>query len=29
MNLADLQREAHAIAKEKGWWDEPRTMIPS
>ena len=26
MNLADLQREAHAIAKEKGWWDEPRTF---
>ena len=26
MNLADLQREAHAIAKEHGWWDEERTF---
>ena len=26
MNLADLQREAHAIACEKGWWDEPRSF---
>ncbi len=26
MNLADLQKEAHAIAKEKGWWDEARTF---
>ena len=28
MNLAELQREAHVIAKEKGWWDEdkPRTF---
>ena len=26
MNLTDLQREAHAIAKGKGWWDEPRTF---
>ena len=26
MNLADLQREAHAIAKAHGWWDEPRTF---
>ena len=26
MNLPDLQREAHAIAKEKGWWDEERTF---
>ena len=26
MNLADLQKEAHAIAKEKGWWDEERTF---
>ena len=25
-NLADLQKEAHAIAKEKGWWDEERTF---
>ena len=21
MNIRDLQKEAHAIAKEKGWWD--------
>ena len=26
MNLADLQKDAHAIAKAKGWWDEPRTF---
>ena len=26
MILADLQREAHAIAKEHGWWDEERTF---
>ena len=26
MNLADLQKEAHAIAKEHGWWDEERTF---
>ena len=26
MNLTDLQKEAHAIAREKGWWDEPRTF---
>ena len=26
MNLAALQVEAHAIAKEKGWWDEERTF---
>ena len=26
MNLADLQREAHAIAKDHGWWDEARTF---
>ena len=26
MNLTDLQREAHAIAKAHGWWDEPRTF---
>ena len=25
-NLAELQKEAHAIAKEKGWWDEERTF---
>ena len=26
MNLADLQREAHAIAKDHGWWDEERSF---
>ena len=26
MNLTDLQREAHAIAKDHGWWDEERTF---
>ena len=26
MNLTELQKEAHAITKEKGWWDEPRTF---
>ena len=28
MNLAELQKEAHAIAKEHGWWDQdkPRTF---
>ena len=26
MNLTDLQQEAHAIAKEHGWWDEERTF---
>ena len=26
MNLADLQKEAHAIAKDHGWWDAPRTF---
>ena len=26
MNLADLQKEAHAIAKAHGWWDEERTF---
>ena len=26
MDLADLQKEAHAIAKDHGWWDEPRTF---
>ena len=26
MNLAELQREAHAIAKEHGWWDQERTF---
>ena len=26
MKLSDLQREAHAIAKGKGWWDQERTF---
>ena len=26
MNLTELQREAHAIAKEKGWWSQERTF---
>ena len=26
MNLAELQKEAHAIAKEKGWYDTERTF---
>ena len=26
MNLAELQKEAHAIAKDHGWWDEERTF---
>ena len=26
MDLKALQREAHAIAKSKGWWDEERTF---
>ncbi len=26
MKLTDLQREAHAIAKDHGWWDEPRSF---
>ena len=26
MDLKALQREAHAIAKDHGWWDEPRTF---
>ena len=26
MNLTELQKEAHAIAKEKGWWDTERTF---
>ena len=25
MNIRELQREAHAIAKEHGWWDTERT----
>ena len=26
MILSDLQREAHAIAKDHGWWDEERSF---
>ena len=26
MDLTELQKEAHAIAKEKGWWDQERTF---
>ncbi len=26
MNLAELQKEAHAIAKSKGWYDEERSF---
>ena len=26
MNLTKLQKEAHAIAKEKGWWDQERSF---
>ena len=26
MNLRELQKEAHAIAKEHGWWDQERTF---
>ena len=26
MNLTELQREAHAIAKAHGWWDEERSF---
>ncbi len=26
INLTDLQQEAHAIAKDRGWWDEERTF---
>ena len=26
MDLRTLQREAHAIAKDHGWWDEPRSF---
>ena len=26
MNLSELQREAHAIALSKGWWDEERSF---
>ena len=26
MNIRELQKEAHAIAKDHGWWDEERTF---
>ena len=26
MRVSELQKEAHAIAKEKGWHDEPRSV---
>ena len=26
MDLRTLQKEAHAIAKDHGWWDEPRSF---
>ena len=26
MNLTELQKEAHAIAKDHGWWDEERSF---
>ena len=26
MNLAELQKEAHAIAQDQGWWDTERTF---
>ena len=26
MNLAKLQKEAHAIARDHGWWDTERTF---
>ena len=26
MNIVELQKEAHAIAKSKGWWDTERTF---
>ena len=26
MNLAELQKEAHAIARDKGWYDTERTF---
>ena len=26
MNLANLQKEAHAIAKDHGWWDQERSF---
>ena len=26
MELSELQKEAHAIARDKGWWDQERTF---
>lgn len=26
MDIADMQRDAHAIARSKGWWDEDRPV---
>ena len=26
MNLKELQNEAHRIAREKGWWDEEKSI---
>lgn len=26
MDIRDLQREVHAIALSKGWWEEPRSF---
>jgi len=26
MNIKDLQKESHALAREKGWHDTPRTI---
>lgn len=26
MDLQSLTKECHYVAKEKGWWDEPRTF---
>ena len=25
--ISQLQKDAHLTAKEKGWWDEPRTFL--
>lgn len=27
MNIDELIKEAHAMAKGKGWWDEPRSPL--
>ncbi len=26
MTITELQKETHRIAKEKGWWDKPRSF---